>query len=64
VADWRGRAGKHCRETHEAIVEQEQLDLAHVQADEPMDGSTLWSGGHLPRPALEAVAIVSARRKK
>ena len=34
VADWRDRAGEHCQQVHEAIVEQEQLDLMHVQADE------------------------------
>ena len=34
VADWRDRAGQHCQQIHEAIVEQGQLDLMHVQADE------------------------------
>jgi len=34
VADWRDRAGKHCQHVHEAIVQQGQLDLVHVQADE------------------------------
>lgn len=34
VADWRDRAGQHCQSIHEAIVEQGQLDLMHVQADE------------------------------
>src|SRR5215472_9235076 len=34
VADWRDRAGKPCQKIHEAIVEQGQLDLVHVQADE------------------------------
>lgn len=34
VANWRDRAGKHCQQIHEAIVEQGQLDLVHVQADE------------------------------
>lgn len=34
VAAWRDRAGEHCQQIHEAIVEQEQLDLVHVQADE------------------------------
>jgi transposase-like protein len=34
VADWRDRAGKHCQQIHEAIIEQGQLDLVHVQADE------------------------------
>jgi transposase-like protein/IS1 family transposase len=34
VASWRDRAGVHCQHVHEAIVEQERLDLVHVQADE------------------------------
>ena len=34
VADWRDRAGVHCQRVHQEIVEQGQLDLMHVQADE------------------------------
>jgi IS1 family transposase len=34
VADWRDRAGVHCQKVHEAIIEQADLDLVHVQADE------------------------------
>ena len=34
VADWRDRAGAHCQRVHEGIVEQGNLDLMHVQADE------------------------------
>ena len=34
VAQWRDRAGQHCQKVHEAVVEQGQLDLVHVQADE------------------------------
>lgn len=34
VADWRDRAGAHCSQVHQAIVEQGQLDLMHIQADE------------------------------
>src|SRR6266568_597671 len=34
VADWRDRAGAQCQRVHEGIVEQGQLDLMHVQADE------------------------------
>jgi transposase-like protein/IS1 family transposase len=34
VAEWRDRAGHHCQQVHKAIVEQEKLDLVHVQADE------------------------------
>jgi transposase-like protein/IS1 family transposase len=34
VASWRDRAGKHCHQVHQALVQQGQLDLVHVQADE------------------------------
>jgi|SRR6266446_215232 len=34
VASWRDRAGQHCEKLHQALVEQGNLDLVHVQADE------------------------------
>ncbi len=34
VADWRDRAGRHCQQVHQQIIEQGKLDLMHVQADE------------------------------
>jgi len=34
VADWRDRAGVHCHQVHQQLIEQGQLDLMHVQADE------------------------------
>ncbi len=34
VASWRDRAGKHCQHLHQTLVQQGQLDLVHVQADE------------------------------
>src|SRR2546421_12790090 len=34
VASGRDRAGKHCQQVHQAVVQQGQLDLVHVQADE------------------------------
>jgi transposase-like protein/IS1 family transposase len=34
VASWRDRAGNHCQQIHQALVQQGQLDLLHVQADE------------------------------
>lgn len=33
-ARWRERAGNHCKQVHHALLEQGQLDLIHVQADE------------------------------
>jgi IS1 family transposase len=34
VASWRDRAGAQCEQVHHALVEQGQIDLVHVQADE------------------------------
>lgn len=34
VASWRDRAGSQCQRVHQAVIEQGQLDLLHVQADE------------------------------
>ncbi len=33
VANWRDRAGNHCHQVHQAVVQRGQLDLIHVQAD-------------------------------
>jgi IS1 family transposase len=34
VAEWQKRAGKHCQQVHQALVEQGRVDAHHVQADE------------------------------
>ena len=34
VAAWQARAGNHCQRVHEHLVQQGQVDLGHVQADE------------------------------
>jgi len=47
VAAWRDRAGKQCQRVHQGIVEQGQLDLIHVQADEirvKARGMVAWMG--------------------
>src|SRR5437870_626348 len=64
VASWRERAGAQCQRVHQAIVEQGQLDLIHVQADEirvkarsmvawmglaMMVSTRLWLGGVVSR---------------
>ena len=45
VADWRDRAGAHCQQVHQEIIEQGQLDLIHVQADEIRAKGGKWSPG-------------------
>ena len=47
IASWRDRAGKQCQRVHQAIVEQGQVDLVHVQADEirvKARGMVAWMG--------------------
>lgn len=34
VAQWLARAGAHCQQVHQHLVQQGQVDLEHVQADE------------------------------
>jgi transposase-like protein len=34
VAEWQKRAGKHCHQVHQAIVEQGRVKAEHVQVDE------------------------------
>ena len=34
VADWQRRAGQHCERLHQSLVEQQSLELGHVEADE------------------------------
>ncbi len=45
VAAWQVRAGQHCQQVHEHLVQQGQVDLGHVQADElwvKVVGGTVW----------------------
>lgn len=34
IASWRDRAGAHCQQVHEQMMQQADLTLSHVQADE------------------------------
>jgi transposase-like protein/IS1 family transposase len=45
VASWQEKAGVHCRQVHEHMLQQESLDLQQVQADEiqvKSQNGTLW----------------------
>ena len=45
VANWQARAGQHCQRLHQHLVQQGQVDLQHVQADElwvKMVGKQVW----------------------
>jgi transposase-like protein len=45
VSNWQARAGKHCQQVHEHLVESSQHDLEQVQADEikvKTQKGTIW----------------------
>jgi transposase-like protein len=45
VCDWQARAGQHCQQVHEHLVESSQHDLGQVQADEikvKIQKGTIW----------------------
>src|SRR5215207_1786035 len=54
VAAWLARAGAHCQQVHAHLVQQERLDLQHVQADElwvKLVGQRMWLALALAVPA-------------
>jgi Transposase and inactivated derivatives len=66
VADWHQRAGKHCQNIHEHLVEQSQQDLQQVQADEikvKTQQGTYWMALALAVPTrLWLGGVVSRKR--
>ena len=79
VRDWWQRAGKHCQKVHEHKVEQAQLDLQQVQADEikvkkpngyfwmalaMMVSTRLWLGGVVsPHRDLDLIQALTDKIK-
>jgi transposase-like protein len=55
VAAWQAKAGTHCQQVHAHLVQQGQLDLGHVQADE------LW-GKHVGGRVWMAMALAVPSR--
>jgi hypothetical protein len=54
VARWLASAGQHCQRVHEHLVEQGQVDLQHVQADElwvKQVGGKVWMALALAVPS-------------
>src|SRR2546430_11123470 len=54
VAAWVTRAGRHCQQVHQHVVQQGQVDLQHVQADElwvKLVGRRVWLAMALAVPA-------------
>ena len=66
VARWLGSAGRHCQRVHEHLVEQGQLDLQHVQADElwvKQVGAKVWMALALAVPTrLWLGGVISGQR--
>ncbi len=66
VAAWQARAGQHCQRVHEHLVEQGQVDLGHVQADElwvKLVGGTVWLAMALAVPSrLWLGGVISPHR--
>ena len=80
VKDWRVKAGLHCQEVHEHLVEESQLDLGQVQADEirvkaqggifwmafaMMVSTRLWLGGAIsPKRDKHLIHQVAAKVRR
>jgi transposase-like protein len=68
VASWQQRAGRHAQQVHEHIVEQGQVDLQHVQADElwvKLVGQRVWMAMAMAVPSrLWLGGVCSPKRDK
>jgi transposase-like protein len=66
VARWQARAGEHCQQLHEHLVQQGGVELGQVQADElwvKMVGRKVWMAMALAVPSrLWLGGVVSAHR--
>ena len=66
VAAWVTRAGQHCQQMHQHVVQQRQLDLQHVQADElwvKLVGRRVWMAMALAVPSrLWLGGVISPQR--
>ncbi len=68
VAAWQKRAGKHCQQVHQAIVEQGKVEAHHVQADEIRAKGrkmVVWMGLAIDATSrLGMAGVVSMRRDR
>lgn len=66
VTDWQARAGQHCQQFHEHLVQKGQVDLQHVQADElwvKLVGFRVWMAMAIAVPCrLWLGGIISPHR--
>src|SRR5215217_1774453 len=66
VARWLARAGQHGPQVHEHLVEQGQIDLQHVQADElwvKQVGGKVWMALALAAPTRLWLGGVISRQR-
>jgi len=68
IRKWWVRAGRHCESFHKYMVEEKQMDLEHVQADEikvKVQGGSLWMAlAIMVSTRLWLSGEVSAKRDK
>jgi len=68
VAAWLRQTGQHCQQVHEHLVQQGQVDLQHVQADElwvKLAGQRAWLAMALAAPSrLWLGGVLSPQRDK
>jgi transposase-like protein len=68
VANWLRRGGQHAHQLHEHLVQQGQVDLRHVQADElwvKLVGSKVWQAMAMAVPSrLWLGGVISAQRDR
>ena len=68
VAAWQARGGQHCQQVHEHLVQQGQVDLGHVQADElwvKLVGRKVWLAMAVAVPSrLWLGGVVSEHRDR
>ena len=66
VASWLTRAGQHCQQVHQHLVQQGQVDLQHVQADElwvKLVGRRVWMAMAMAVPSrLWLGGVISPHR--
>jgi transposase-like protein len=66
VTAWLARAGRHCQQVHQHLVQQERVDLQHVQADElwvKLVGRRVWMALALAVPSrLWLGGVISPHR--
>ena len=66
VAAWLGRAGQHCQAVHQHLVQQGQVEVGHVQADElwvKLVGRRVWLAMALAVPSrLWLGGVISPQR--